>query len=50
MLEADAKEKRVELDEGVAGVFGTDAAEETETEEDDPNTAGRFGREAGSVL
>jgi hypothetical protein len=46
VLEEDAREKRGEPEDGFGIVLGAD----TEEEEAGPNTDGRFGREAGSVL
>ena len=48
MLEEEATENKGEPDDGFEDVFGDDTDEETEEEE--PNIAGRFGREEGSVL
>ena len=49
VLWEEAKENKGELDEGFEIVFEDGTGEDTERG-DEPNTVGRFGREAGSVL
>ena len=49
VLEEAAKLNRGELEDGFEEVFGDDDTEEA-TDAEEPNTAGLFGREEGSVL